>query len=214
MKKIQVCLFSLLSCLAVALHCSAGYANDVATQKKEFVDNLAKSALSIVQNKSYDLDTQRQKLINLLVDKIDFKWNAKFVLGSHWKQLDSQKQQEFAGLYKKFLVYSVVPKFTGYNNEKYTMDRVINLSEKDDLVRVMLATSDGKRITTDFRVRTYEGQEFKFIDLIVEGISSAGSYKAQFSEYIAQNGTDAIINFLKTKVAESEKQFKNVKVKD
>ena len=62
-------------------------------------------------------------------------------------------------------------------------------------MRTTISDPAGKPIVVDFRVRP-DGDSFKVIDVVVEGLSMLKTQRDEFSSVIQRNGLDGLINSL------------------
>ena len=67
-----------------------------------------------------------------------------------------------------------MPKFKGYNGEKYTVDPAEKINEKDSIVRIKITTQNSSIINLELKIRNY-GDHFKILNITAEGIDMAKS---------------------------------------
>ena len=157
-------------------------------------------------------NTQREKkqlIIKRYIENIDFNWNAKMALGRLFLQLSPDEQKKYINEYKKFMIYTWLPKLSPDEIDDVNM-RILEKSEKiketEEYVKLVIELKKDKTIyEAVLRTRIKNGK-FQILNICVEGIDLAVSYRADFLSYIEQNNNNpkSIIKYL-------EEQNKKIK---
>lgn len=179
MKKLFITLF-----LSFCLFSNNIFANNI-DESRQFVN--------FIGNAIVKLD-DKEKLINLMEESIDFKWVSRYVLGNKYRNFTEQQRSNFTKLYKEFLINAYGPKFDNYKAKSFKIDD-IEEKKRYNLVKSTLEINDGSKVSFAFRIKKNKiDNKFKIIDVIVEKVSLITTQKSEFSSAITQNGID---NFLK-----------------
>lgn len=147
-------------------------------------------------------DTLREdpsKLYNLvhsfILPHADFAEMGRWVVGRNaWQNANAETQQKFIQEFKTLVVRSYAGALLAYADQQVEF-----LPSKDpgNKTRVQISTlvKDGvqKPLHLDYRLLK-EGNEWKVYDIIIEGVSLMGGYRAQFAQEAKEGGLEAVTN--------------------
>lgn len=199
MKKI---LLSIILCLLIIVNVSAKSKKDSnkITEKdvKEVIERMETSFNSIMKNDKLSQEEKNQEYKKLTSDLVDSQWIAKFILGTHWRELKPAQRKEFHDLYKEYLISNYMPKLQDFNQD-LTVDKV--KKQRKDLYMVYCTTKDLKNrdIKVEFRVIERDNNLY-ITDIIPEGISFISSQRTEIDSALTQKGYDEFIEDLKSKI--------------
>lgn len=170
-----------------------------------FVETFFDKIIKIAKDSNIDKNAKEKKCIDITSDVLDFDWNAKMALGANFKQFNSDEKQEYLNAYKDLLMSKWLPKI--YNVDKLVDikidNNVVKLSDTDSLVRVQfLYKDDAKKINSvnaDIRIRNFPDNTQKILNVIVENVDLALSYRSDFTSVIEKKGLQAFLKDLKAK---------------
>ena len=81
------------------------------------------------------------------------------------------------------------------SDDSYEILRIQKVDQKDHDVKIKLITKKSENpIMLNYRVRSADGADYKCLDMVVEGISTLISQRAEFISIIQSSSVD---NFLK-----------------
>lgn len=168
---------------------------------KSYVDRITGEIFKIVSNKNTPLDQQKKIILQNFIDEIDFEWNGRAAAGRLFKEMTDDQKVSFIKNYKDFLIKIWMPRFNGYNGEKYVVEQAEQINEKDSIIKIKIttATQGSNAISLDLKIRDY-GDYFKILNVGAEGMDMAKNYSSQFQLYADKYGIDELINYLKTGV--------------
>ena len=212
MKKIKF-LKTLFCCVFVFFSLFAGISNasDVGTSEHvKIARNFLNETLTLLENGNKSEQQKRQIIVNRYVENVNFTWNAKSALGRAFLQLSADEQKEYINEYTKFLIYSWLPKLNYNKNSDMTMvvsDKSVKLNNTDENVTLVITMKDGTKYEVLLRTRITKEGKFEILNLYVEGIDLASSYRAQFTSLMEQNKNDprSVIKYLKEQNKEKKK---------
>jgi len=155
-----------------------------------------------VQGSAKERD-RRERVGTVMRDSFDFRAMARESLGSHWASLTAEQQDEFVGLFGQLFERSynrLVLRFLGDSTTSYGAESV----EKDGaVVRTTLVRKTSDELPVDYRL-TSEGGLWKISDVVVDGVSLAGNFHAQFDKTIRTASYDELVKRIRTKLAEEQ----------
>ena len=171
--------------------------------------------MELLEKGDISINKKRQMIIDRYLPIINFEFNAKMAMGLPYKALSPQDQKEYVNEYTKLLAYTWLPKLN-YDRKNgiviTVMDKTQPVNDKDEIVKVKMQTPDGKSYDIDLRVRDLSNTDRKIkcqiLNIVVEGVDLAATYRAQFSDQIEKNNGDGrvITKFLKEQNAKSKKE--------
>lgn len=153
--------------------------------------------------KTYPSISKKKIILQNFIDEIDFEWNGRAASSRLFREMTDEQKVSFIKNYKDFLIRIWMPKFKGYNGEKYTVDPAEKINEKDSIVRIKITTQNSSIINLELKIRNY-GDNFKILNITAEGIDIAKSYNSQFQSYADKYGINELINYVKTGVQKAQ----------
>jgi phospholipid transport system substrate-binding protein len=129
---------------------------------------------------------------------------SKLVLGRNWKRLDAAERDEFVDEFTTYLANDY-----GSRIDRYQQEKVAVLGEEpkprgDVVVKTKIVGGENDGAIVDYRMRLQGEDEWRIIDVVIEGISLVANFRDQFKEVIARGGPKALIEKLQEKNAAAE----------
>ncbi len=142
---------------------------------------------------------RKQRVRQIIFDTFDFEAMAPESLGPHWAKLTPEQRKEFVSLFGELFetsYNSLVLKFMGkretiYGNESIDRNRA--------LVQTILRSKEEGELPADYRL-TYDGKRWAIFDVVVDGVSLAENYRAQFSKIIQTSSYETLVQKMRIKV--------------
>ena len=145
--------------------------------------------------------TKKEKIRVVSEKMFDFAELSKRTLGPNWKNLNTDQQKEFTGLYRDILEDAYMDRIMAYKDEKVVFSKEITLS--DDTTEV-LSSVITKTAETPINYRLIsKGGEWKVYDVVIEGVSLVKNYRAQFREILANKSPEELLIILRKKVGKA-----------
>jgi phospholipid transport system substrate-binding protein len=141
-------------------------------------------------------------IYRILLPHVDMQEMSKMVLGREvWMSASPNERQRFIQQFKGLLVRTYSSALAAYKNEsvKFMPIRGDNSGSHVQVDSVIIQRG-GPSIPVSYRL-VFKGGQWKLYDLIVDGVSLVESYRSQFSDGIAQNGLNGVIERLAKKNA-------------
>lgn len=169
-----------------------------------FVDNLSQNAIDTLGDKSISQTERERRFKVLLNQNFDIPFLGRFSLGRYWRSASMEQQQEYLRLFEQIIVNTYANRFSQYNGQ--TIEVISSQDEPDStLVSTRLVQPDGgEPVYIDWRLRR-DGNNFRIIDLIVEGVSLSVTQRSEYGSVIERAGGDieALLVLLRKKTAAS-----------
>ena len=159
-------------------------------------------ALQILKEPEMKSNHERKELdarLGKIIDPVfDFREMAKRSLGIHWRDLTSEKRQEFVPLFQDFLSNVYLGRIAFYNGEKvrFTCETVgKNYAEVDTQV----VAKNGEQDPVVYMLKRTDS-DWKIYDVIVDNISIDNNYRSQFDRVISRSSYQELVKRIKQKV--------------
>jgi len=190
-----------LRCLFFTLCFSVGTAwtatpDDVVKATAEGVISHIESNRSILEDhpeKIYDM------VYELVIPRFDFISMSKWVLGKHWKTASEAQRLEFITQFKALLVRTYARALLEYSGQKikyYPAEQ--NPQSNLAVVKTELTSSSSAQLPILYRMHQ-KNEEWKVVDVAVDGVSLVTTYRGSFATQIKKNGFDSLLKELSKK---------------
>lgn len=144
------------------------------------------------------LDTDPSKIYDLINDVIvphfDFYSMSKWVLGKeHWHAASEVQQQQFVHEFEILLVSTYAKVLDQYSNGSIEYLPTDNVTKPNlAVVKTKVTRSGLEDIDVTYRL-LLKDEQWKVIDMVVDGISLVKSYRGSFLPKIKKDGFEALI---------------------
>jgi phospholipid transport system substrate-binding protein len=170
-------------------------------EASSFITSLADRAIAGLADKDIGVDERASRFRNLLTAGFDIPTIARFVLGRYWRVATPDERDEYTKLFEDYIVQSYSQRFTQYGGETLQVGGAAAQDDNEVMVGSNLVRPSGPPVKVDWKLR-HEGQSFKIIDVVVEGVSMSVTQRDDFSATIASHGgkVAGLIDVLRQKV--------------
>ncbi|MCA3246685.1 MAG: ABC transporter substrate-binding protein [Azospirillum sp.] len=184
----------LAACLAAAL-CAASGAPAAAQSAQQqqvpaaaaFVERLAQRAIEGLTARDIDLDERTKRFRELLTESFDVPKIGRFALGTAWRTAAPPDREAYLKAFEDFIVATYATRFADYGGETIRVVSSRRLDEGEAAVGSVFERARGEPVRVDWRLAP-EGQSWKIIDVIIEGVSMAITQRDDFSATVQRNG--------------------------
>jgi phospholipid transport system substrate-binding protein len=120
---------------------------------------------------------------------------ARRSLGSQWKRLSPEQQEEFVQLFTRLLEDSYLDKIESYQGEKvqYGKETVDNDYAQ---VETKIIDTKGHEFSVNYRLHNVNGN-WKVYDVVIEDVSLVNNYRAQFNRVLANSSVEELLKRMK-----------------
>ena len=166
----------------------------------DVIKTLASEAIVGLTDQSLSNDTRRQNFVALMDRYFAMDVISRFVLGRYWRSISEEELNEFADLLQDYLALNYASQFKDFNGEQFVVGDE-KQQNKDTFVNSQFVRPDGPPVSIVWRLREF-GDEYKIIDVTVEGLSMGITQRDEFTAVIQQNGGEvsALTENLRAKV--------------
>lgn len=118
-------------------------------------------------------------------EALDLKTIGQFVLGVYWKKASSEERDAFMVQFRDFTTKTWLDRFNLYDGQKFIFSGTRNAERGQFYVDSQVQMNPPVEVI--WRLRQKEGT-YKIIDIIVEGVSMAMSYRNEYSAFLQKHG--------------------------
>lgn len=175
-----------------------------AESPRETIEVTVTRVIEILKDRGVDTATRRHRIEEVAYQRFDFDTLSRLVLARNWATLSKDQQARFIDEFKQHLSVTY-----GRNIDSYSNEKVILLGDREEArgdwsVKTKIARGGGNDdILVDYRLRRL-GDQWKIIDVVIEGVSLVANFRAQFQEILANGGPDRLLTLLAEKNAKGE----------
>jgi phospholipid transport system substrate-binding protein len=167
------------------------------------VQRTTDAVLAVLADKSLNADQKRHKIEDIVYAHFDFTTLSKLVLARNWKKLNPEQQTQFIDEFKRHLSLTYGRNVENYNNERAEITGDREEPGGDWTVKTKIVRPNAADILVDYRLRK-EDDDWRVIDVIIEGVSLVANYRSQFQEIVSNDGPVKLIEMLREKNAKGE----------
>ena len=149
------------------------------------------------------METNPEKIYDmvneLVIPRFDFISMSKWVLGKHWKTASETQRLKFIAQFKALLIRTyarALLEYSGQNIKYYPIEQ--NPQSNLAVVKTELTSSSNTKLPILYRMHQ-KNEEWKVIDIAVDGVSLVTTYRGSFATQIKKNGFDSLLNELSKK---------------
>ena len=179
----------------------------------DVVKATAESVISHIEENRSVLEKNPEKIYDmvnqLIIPRFDFVSMSKWVLGKHWKQASEEQRSEFIIQFKELLVRTYARALLEYSGQEIKYFPVEQNPESNlAVVKTELTSTSSAQLPILYRMHQ-KNEEWKVVDVSVDGVSLVTTYRGSFATQIKKNGFDSLLNELSKKNARLEKTISN-----
>ena len=180
-------IFTMWACMAQAFDQSAAL---------EFVQKTADDVVTNILTTDDSTEVKSKKFEETFIQALDIPYIAKFVLGRYWKTASHTDKTDFVDAFRQMLIRSWSEKFALYKGQKIEFFDVTPAPNKNQYFVNSKIQDGANPIVVLWRVLEKDNQ-YKIIDVVVEGVHMATSYRNEYTAYLQNHTLEELIEALK-----------------
>ena len=196
-----VCALAFIAFSVSLVSVSAALAADDPTltaAPRQLINETATKIVSILAKKDQTTETRISEIESLAYEIFDFTTMSKLVLARNWKKMDKAKRKEFVVEFKRHLSRTYGTRLDRYEQEEVDVYGA-QVEVRNDVsvkTRILGGQFDGAEISYRLRNRR---DEWKIIDVVIEGVSLVSNYRSQFKEVLNGGSIEDLLARLRDK---------------
>lgn len=147
----------------------------------QLTDDIITNVLATQKSNEEKLDLFR----NRFQQALDLRSIGQFVLGVYWRKASEQEREAFLTAFIDFATKSWADRFNLYNGQKIVFTGTRNAQSGQLYVDSQIQNNPPVEVIWRLRQK---GSNYKIVDIIVEGVSMAMSYRNEYTAYLQKNG--------------------------
>ena len=198
-------LSAVLLVLTLAAAAARGTLAGAPDEAAQFVRGFGDEAIAMLSDPALSPDEREREFRQLLTEGFHLEVIARFVLGRHWRRADEAEREEFGRLFEDYVVAAYARQLGDYAGQELKVGVGRPQSDRIALVDSHITRSQGEALKVQWRLRRYDGG-WRIIDVVVEGVSMAVTYRSEFSAVISSHGGQiaGLLEVLRTKTADQQ----------
>jgi phospholipid transport system substrate-binding protein len=198
--------YLLLETLALAVSIDLGLARPAqGAGPQEHVQATLYAVSAILENPEFqgagkDLE-RKQRIRQVILEAFNFQEMAREVLGGHWGKLTPQQRDEFTDLFGNLFERSYSRMVVRFLGERSTTYGTESIQQERATVTTTLMSKRDARLPVDYQLIRH-GEQWMIYDVVIDGISLAMNYRAQFSKILRTSSYEALVQRIKSKLEE------------
>ena len=196
MNRLMLTITAGLSAALVATSVSA----DAATEPRQVIEATVVDVVAILADEQTTIDAKRGALKEIAYARFDFRTMSRLVLAKNWKRLSKEQQADFVEQFTLYLANDY-----GGRLQRYEQQQVEVVGERaeprgDFTIRTQIVGGENDGAHVDYRMRNRK-DEWRIIDVVIEGISLVANFRDQFREVMGNEGPEKLLEKLREKNA-------------
>ena len=172
----------------------------------DFVDHLADEILTNVVTADKSKEEKERLFRDAFTEAVDLKGVGQFVLGISWKKATEEERQAFLNAFTDLTVKTWADRFDMYTGQPIVFQGTRNAERGQ--VYVDSVIQDKQPVEVIWRLRPSK-DTYKIVDIVVEGVSMASTYRNDYRAFLQQNGNS--VPALTQELSKKSKEFQSVK---
>lgn len=174
----------------------------------KFIQGLGDRALEAIANENVTKEQRDKHFREILAEGFDVPAIAAFCLKQYWRKATPEQRERYVALFTDLIVQTYSARLKSiYNGETLSVRQVVSDGKNGAMVQSEIRAPDAGNsgVRVDWRVRS-PNDNYKIVDVLVEGISMAITQRDEFAAVIqSKNGDiDAFLDTLQEKVIKLE----------
>jgi phospholipid transport system substrate-binding protein len=149
-----------------------------------------------------DKDGERkQRVRQIIFEAFDFQEMARESLGTYWGKLTPQQRDEFTDLFGNLFERSYNRLVLRFLGERNTVYGTASIKQDRAIVPTTLVSKQDAKLPVDYQLVRH-GEQWAIYDVVIDGVSLAMNYHAQFTKILRTSSYEALVQRIKTKLEE------------
>ena len=167
----------------------------------QFLQSLADQAIAIHADMSLSAAEREQALGRLVERFFDLPTIGRFAAGRYWRSATPEQHREYQAAFRDFSVKTVATRLPDLDERSLKITGTRREGELDIIVASLVTAREKSPTRVMWRLRR-STQNYKILDVIIEGVSMLITQRDEFSSVIrARGGTlEVLITVLREKI--------------
>jgi phospholipid transport system substrate-binding protein len=185
---------------------SFAFAQDFRQDPKAFVEKFSQVGISEILGAQASQKEKTERFRTLFKDYFDIPSIGNFVLGRSARTASPEEKSKFNPLFEDVIVYTWSRRFGEYKGQTLKVNDHAPDGDDGAVVNSTIVGNEGGNFAVQWRLRK-RADGYRIVDVIIEGVSMAITYRQEYATIIQQNGGVGGL------IAQMEKQVADLKAK-
>lgn len=177
---------------------SIARAGEPEAEATHFVESLSSNMIAVLTAVEIDADERQGRLRNLLGSNVDLGLIGRYILGDYWEDATPDQRREYQSLFSSYALSVFSRTLIGESLEQVAILGSDPMERSQALVHTLIRKARGETMRLSWRVRRAD-QRFQAIDLIMDGVSLARTYRSQIDSVVSNLGIGGLLKLLRIK---------------
>lgn len=170
---------------------------------EEFVESVANRGINLVLEAEVGKQERVDRFRDLFLEHFDVDAISRFVLGRHARAADQAELERFQTLFREYNILVWAQRFDDYQGQELIVTSTRPDGDTGIFVesKVVDEATGSEPINIVWRLRE-RSEGLRVVDLVVEGVSMALTYRSEYDSIISRDGLKALNDLLEQKVNE------------
>lgn len=170
----------------------------------DFVEALADEIITNVLKSKDTADAKMERFEKYFLKALDTQTIGKFVLGRYWKTATHTDQEKFLDAFTDMALKSWAAKFDMYTGQDIVFVDARPAEGNNQVYVSSQIKHDPNPVEVIWRVE-YKNNEYKIIDIIIEGVSMDLSYRNEYTSYLQNHTLEELTKKLREQTSNIQK---------
>ncbi len=152
-----------------------------------FVNNFSQTGIVQVLEAQIPAKEKADRFRTLFKQNFDIPSIARFTAARFWKAATPEEQGKFQTAFEDVIVYTWARRFSEYSGQTLSVQSSAPDGENGAVVNSTINSKDTRPIAVTWRLRK-RTEGWRIVDISVEGVSMAQSYRQEYASIITQQG--------------------------
>ena len=167
---------------------------------RQLIDETADKIVAVLAQKELPAEERISEIEMIAYEIFDFTTMSKLVLARNWRKMDKPKRAEFVREFKQHLSRTYGKRLDRFEQEEVDVYGAQVEVRNDVSIKTKIVGGQFDQAEISYRLRQRKGQEeWKIIDVVIEGVSLVSNYRSQFAEVLNGGSIDDLLAKLKDK---------------
>lgn len=169
-----------------------------AEKAEDFIKSTTAKGVEEIINANVSDAEKDKRFYDLLNGALDMDFIGQFVLGRNWRTATPTQRADFIKVYRDLNIKTWSKRFNEFKGKNFVFKGTSPSTSKGQVfVDTEVPMDQGAPAKVLWRVRE-KGNDFKIVDIVIEGVSLAQASRSEYTSFIKNNpgGLDALIKDL------------------
>ena len=173
-------------------------ANEPVSEARRFVESLSTSMIAVLRSDQIGAEERVGRLHALLNANVDLDLIGRYILADHWNDATPDQREEYQSLFARYALSLFSRTLVRQKLEQIAVVGLSDVARSHALVHTRIRKERGETVDWSWRVR-HADNRFQAVDLIMNGVSLARSYRSEIGSVVANLGIDGLLALLRIK---------------